>query len=59
MCQQCLLDIKEKVGKVQCPMCIMNQTAISEGGIKEVDQLPKNESLLRAIEYKGAEQIAL
>lgn len=55
-CQKCLLDIKEKVGKIQCPLCLSNASVDMKA---EVESIPKNESLLKALEFKEAEEHAL
>lgn len=57
-CQKCLLDIKEKVGKIQCPICKNNASSTIDMKF-EVESLPRNESLLKALEFKEAEEQAL
>ena len=42
-CQKCLLGIKEREGRVMCPVC--EQTA-------DIQNMATNESLLKAIHFK-------
>ena len=57
-CEKCLLEIKEKRGKAMCPVCTnANGGYLSAGG--EPEELPNNEQLIKAIDFKVSEHRAI
>lgn len=55
-CLECLIKMKEKVGKAVCPVCPSHNVTPNN---EDPDQLPNNEGLLKAIESNENQQHAL
>ena len=56
-CQKCLLGIKEREGKVSCPVCTSLELATPTIP-QDPAALPTNEHLLKALDFKTAEESA-